>query len=52
MASIDFLPKRINDAPVVFRGMTLREVCIMAVTGFVSGMLPGIVLAILFGIDT
>ncbi|MGQ7245540.1 TIGR03750 family conjugal transfer protein [Salinicola sp. V024] len=49
MASIDFLPKRINDAPVVFRGMTLREVCIMAVTGFVSGMLPGIVLAILFG---
>ncbi|NRB54927.1 MAG: TIGR03750 family conjugal transfer protein [Salinicola sp.] len=49
MASIDFLPKRINDAPVVFRGMTLGEVCIMAVTGFVGGMLPGIVLAFVFG---
>ncbi|MCS2611043.1 TIGR03750 family conjugal transfer protein [Halomonas dongshanensis] len=49
MASIDFLPKRINDAPVVFRGMTLREVCIMAVMGIVAGMVPGIALAFLLG---
>lgn len=49
MASIDFIPRRINDPPVVFRGMTLREVGIMAVTGFLVGLLPGIALAVVMG---
>lgn len=49
MASIGFLPKRINDAPVVFRGMTLREVSLMAIGGVVSGLFPGVVAAIMLG---
>ncbi|MCG7601781.1 TIGR03750 family conjugal transfer protein [Halomonas sp. McH1-25] len=49
MASIYFIPRRINDPPVVFRGMTLREVGIMAVTGFLVGLLPGIALAVVMG---
>lgn len=47
MASIDFLPKRINDPPVVFRGMTLREVMLMAGAGFGVCLVPGIVLAVI-----
>ncbi|MAM55820.1 MAG: TIGR03750 family conjugal transfer protein [Salinicola sp.] len=49
MASIDFLPKRINDPPVVFRGMTMREVMLMAGTGFLSFLVVGIPVAIVFG---
>ncbi|REC93361.1 TIGR03750 family conjugal transfer protein [Kushneria indalinina] len=49
MASIDFLPKRLNDPPVVFRGMTTREVGMMAGAGFVAFLLPGIVAAFVFG---
>lgn len=49
MASIDFIPKRINDPPVVFRGMTLREVGIMTISGFLGGLPPGITLAIVMG---
>ncbi|MBZ9559060.1 MULTISPECIES: TIGR03750 family conjugal transfer protein [unclassified Modicisalibacter] len=49
MSSIDFIPRRINDPPVVFRGMTLREVVIMAVAGLSTALLPGIVLAIVMG---
>lgn len=49
MASIDFLPKRINDPPVVFRGMTLREVMLMAGAGFGVCLVPGIVLAVIVG---
>ena len=49
MASIDFIPRRINDPPVVFRGMTLREVGVMAIAGFLAGLLPGITLAIVTG---
>lgn len=49
MASIDFIPKRINDPPVVFRGMTLREVMLMAGAGFGICLVPGIVLAVIAG---
>nr|WP_298411667.1 TIGR03750 family conjugal transfer protein [uncultured Halomonas sp.] len=49
MASIEFIPRRINDPPVVFRGMTMREVATVAIAGFSAGLLPGIVLAFLTG---
>lgn len=49
MASIDFIPKRINDPPVVFRGMTLREVMLIAGAGFLVFLVPGIVLAFAVG---
>lgn len=40
-ARLDFLPSRLNAAPVVFRGMTGQEVGIMALGGLVVGTLPG-----------
>lgn len=49
MASIDFIPKRLNDPPVVFRGMTMREVMMMAIAGLVVMLPPGVILAIVFG---
>lgn len=49
MASIDFIPRRINDPPVVFRGMTMREVMLMAGAGFVAFLVPGIVAAFVVG---
>lgn len=49
MASINFIPKRINDPPVVFRGMTLREVMLMAGAGFGVFLVPGIGLAFAVG---
>ncbi|EPC00592.1 hypothetical protein L861_06540 [Litchfieldella anticariensis FP35 = DSM 16096] len=49
MASIDFLPRRLNEVPVVFRGMTGREVGLMAVGGFALGVPAGIVSALVLG---
>lgn len=49
MATIDFIPKRLNDPPVVFRGMTMREMAFSAFIGFGVFSLPGVVIAIVFG---
>jgi conjugative transfer region protein (TIGR03750 family) len=38
---LDFLPTRLNAAPVVFRGMTGHEVGMMALGGLAAGLLPG-----------
>ena len=49
-STITFLPSRLNQAPVVFRGMTGREVALAAGTGFAMGLTPGTVAAFAFGI--
>ena len=50
MASrLDFLPTRLNAAPVVFRGMTGHEVGMMVLSGLVVGLLPGVIGAWLLG---
>src|SRR5690625_196451 len=41
--TIDFIPTRLNRAPVVFRGMTGREVMLMVLTGAGAGFMPGLV---------
>lgn len=38
MSTIAFIPKRLNEPPVVFRGMTGREVGMMALVGFCTGL--------------
>ena len=45
--TIAFVPSRLNNAPVVFRGMTGREVVLMASVGLAMGVLPGVVGAVL-----
>ncbi|MBF7052271.1 TIGR03750 family conjugal transfer protein [Halomonas sp. KAO] len=50
MASrLDFLPTRLNTAPVVFRGMTGHEVGMMVLSGLAAGLLPGAISAWLLG---
>jgi len=46
---LDFLPTRLNAAPVVFRGMTGHEVGMMALGGVAAGLLPGAIGAWLLG---
>ncbi|KAF0804390.1 TIGR03750 family conjugal transfer protein [Alloalcanivorax xenomutans] len=48
--TITFLPSRLNQAPVVFRGMTGREVALAAGAGVAVGLIPGIVAAFALGI--
>lgn len=38
MPNVTFLPKRLNEPPVVFRGMTEREVALVALLGFGAGL--------------
>lgn len=49
MASIDFLPKRLNDPPVVFRGMTMREAGFLVLVAVIVWLIPGIVVAVIMG---
>ncbi|MGJ8517630.1 TIGR03750 family conjugal transfer protein [Carnimonas bestiolae] len=42
--SINFLPRRLNDVPVVFWGMTMREVGLVCLIGLGVGIIPGIIL--------
>lgn len=49
MSTIAFIPKRLNEPPVVFRGMTGREVGIMALIGFVAGLPIGVISAWVLG---
>lgn len=49
MATIAFIPKRLNETPVVFRGMTGKEVVTVVAVGFCSFIPLGIVGAFLVG---
>ena len=49
MPTIAFIPKRLNEPPVVFRGMTGREVGLMACIGFGAGLPLGIISAWVLG---
>ncbi|MCO6550692.1 MULTISPECIES: TIGR03750 family conjugal transfer protein [unclassified Gilliamella] len=46
---IDMLPDRLNRMPVVYKGMTVREISLMVGVGAIIGGLFGIILFILFG---
>lgn len=41
--TIAFLPTRLNAAPVVFRGMTGREVGLVVMAGLAVGLPPGLI---------
>lgn len=41
--TIEFVPTRLNQAPVVFRGMTGREVGLMALAGLAAGLPLGLI---------
>ncbi|EXU75311.1 TIGR03750 family conjugal transfer protein [Erwinia mallotivora] len=45
MAVIDFLPDRLNNPPVVFKGFTAGEFLLAAVVGIVAGIAPAMPLA-------
>lgn len=47
--TITFVPRRLNAAPVVFRGMTGREVILMALGALAAGTPPGLLGAWLSG---
>ena len=47
--TIEFLPDRLNREPVVFRGMTTTELFLVFLSGLSSGLLTGIIPAILLG---
>lgn len=49
MATIAFIPRRLNEPPVVFRGMTGREVVIMSCLGFSAGVPVGVISAFVMG---
>ena len=49
MASIEFLPERLNRAPVVFRGLTTFEMFLAMGAGAIGGLLLGIPGAMLAG---
>ncbi|HEN3291956.1 MULTISPECIES: TIGR03750 family conjugal transfer protein [unclassified Photorhabdus] len=46
MASIDFLPDRLNREPSVFRGLTTSELFIAFLLGFFSGLFFGVIPAV------
>lgn len=41
--TIEFVPTRLNKAPIVFRGMTGREVGLVSVGGLLAGIPPGLI---------
>jgi conjugative transfer region protein (TIGR03750 family) len=48
VSEVQFIPKHLNQHPVVFRGMTMMEVAGVAGTSFLVGLVIGIVLAYMF----
>ena len=49
MSTIDFLPERLNQAPVVFRGLTTFEMFLALGAGATGGLMLGIPVAIAVG---
>ncbi|MCA1179526.1 MULTISPECIES: TIGR03750 family conjugal transfer protein [unclassified Pantoea] len=49
MATIKFLPDRLNAEPVVFRGFNTPELGLAALTGVLSGFVLSLPFAFLFG---
>jgi len=49
MATITFLPDRLNREPVVWRGLTTSELFLALFTGLLGGAAPGTVMALLSG---
>jgi conjugative transfer region protein (TIGR03750 family) len=41
--TIAFVPTRLNKAPIVFRGMTGREVGLVSIGSLLLGVLPGLI---------
>ncbi|EAR3735095.1 TIGR03750 family conjugal transfer protein [Salmonella enterica subsp. diarizonae serovar 42:l,v:1,5,7] len=48
--TIEFLPDRLNREPVVFRGMTTTELFIALIFGLMTGLLCGIIPAVVLGV--
>lgn len=51
-STIQFVPTRLNASPVVYRGMTGRELGLMAISGLVLGIAPGLACFLVFSIST
>lgn len=49
MTTIEFLPERLNRAPVVFRGLTTFEMFLAMGAGAIGGLLMGIPVTMLLG---
>lgn len=49
MKTIDFLPERLNQEPVVFRGFTTPELGLGALLGAILGLIVSLPLSVLFG---
>jgi len=49
VSEVNFIPKHLNQHPVVFRGMTMMEVAGTTVVSFAVGLMIGIPVAIVFG---
>ena len=49
MTTIPFLPDRLNREPVVWRGLTTRELFLALASGLGGGCISGILLALLTG---
>jgi len=47
--SIELMPDRLNRIPIVYKGMTVSEIGILALAGSVLGAILGVILFILFG---
>ena len=45
MATIEFIPRRLNNAPVVYKGMTFFEIVVVASIGLVVFLIPGVISA-------
>lgn len=46
---IDMLPDRLNRIPVVYKGMSINELFMLAGVGSIIGLVVGLILFILFG---
>ncbi|CAM3802865.1 TIGR03750 family conjugal transfer protein [Avibacterium endocarditidis] len=47
--TITFIPERLNKPPVVYRGMTISELVIVAISGFGIGFVIGVVIVLFLG---
>lgn len=52
MPTIEFVPRRLQEPPVVFRGMTSEELRYVIIAGALLGAVPGVVAAWFLGFAT